>query len=1049
MQLTSEQQQLEQEHVDHLASIIQVSPELARKALRKHKGDMEKAADALLAGFTGDEPTANWDKQRRNTPEPSSSNAVTVHVPTLPPVSNNTPVASNNVIDLTGEDDMTRALQMSIEDSTHSGTMFGPSDRAPNPDWQMDQITSDGAISSEDKSLSDAIQASLASIQDSDMDTLPAVPAMREPGRPIALRAESPGLAYAALVLQALFFVPQVRSAVANLRVPHVDVTMPLEHPDRAMVNLIELYTNLDLATLAWLVDESVLPSLHITPLSPQHNLGESSGDVVNALGSLIEDHTKAQLPEGEDPDRLFSFKHGRVTIYNDGRGPVFETPKETGMVVNISSGQPDSANDLISAITQCLSSYTEEASMHEVIITPSEVIGFNLRRGARSSVSKSSLDPFSYPKTLYLDRFMFDSLQLTTEKHEQERRLNEKIQDLMRTRRTLVTNNNRDAMKDLKSSIYYFEHAALSDGDPVRQASIQRTLAELQTILTTIQGKVEGKSLLTLKQMHLLTDGLSEIDHQLEQYQADVAKIYDCPELQNFRYDLRAVLFHTGLPGRKQIYSYVQDIEGTWWKTTDHEVTEVPEETVLNDPTGLHLGAGPYLLLYSRHMSDEMLHEPLVWPSSFSEAVTENNNKFFAMMHPELELYGESPPAMRGLTPAPTDRPGERLFSRTPLIMVSADNLNLDVLELIFEYLSGNDLPAVALVSRSFLADIRAVPIATPTKRLHSKFAHESVQALKLCKNLRSFRCIVPTMFQLYLPALQGKSQLETLWTDGKLSQSQSQRLLKITKLNSLRLDGTTWNVVDLLPTWTKTISNSLNELIFYMIADLNEGILKSIFEEVPHLTSLHVVACAKVNHVTLLRIASPLTRLESLSFTVTENTSSLAQPPPSFQRLKHLSLDAHYNSAPSPSPTILSSVLSYLKFSTPPLVSFTLKLPERKVQVGDPFIKQLVDCHGHTLRRLAFFDCGISQNSLIEICKSCIQLDRLEVSVPMKELGSFIKNLGKSKTLHTLEDLENHVDHGVQTPLTKENIRTMMTRCPSLRRVLTKHRIWIGVSG
>ena len=40
--------------------------------------------------------------------------------------------------------------------------------------------------------------------------------------------------------------------------------------------------------------------------------------------------------------------------------------------------------------------------------------------------------------------------------------------------------------------------------------------------------------------------------------------------------YDLRAVLVHTGLPGRKQIYSYVQDNQGVWWKILDHVVTEV-----------------------------------------------------------------------------------------------------------------------------------------------------------------------------------------------------------------------------------------------------------------------------------------------------------------------------------------------------------------------------------------------------------------------------------------------------------------------------------------
>jgi F-box-like len=38
---------------------------------------------------------------------------------------------------------------------------------------------------------------------------------------------------------------------------------------------------------------------------------------------------------------------------------------------------------------------------------------------------------------------------------------------------------------------------------------------------------------------------------------------------------------------------------------------------------------------------------------------------------------------------------------------MVSADNLHMDVLELIFAYLSGNDLVSVSLVSRSFLVAV------------------------------------------------------------------------------------------------------------------------------------------------------------------------------------------------------------------------------------------------------------------------------------------------------------------------------------------------------
>ena len=38
-------------------------------------------------------------------------------------------------------------------------------------------------------------------------------------------------------------------------------------------------------------------------------------------------------------------------------------------------------------------------------------------------------------------------------------------------------------------------------------------------------------------------------------------------------------------------------------------------EETVLTDATGLHLGAGPYFLIYSRAMSQEEEDAPVEWP--------------------------------------------------------------------------------------------------------------------------------------------------------------------------------------------------------------------------------------------------------------------------------------------------------------------------------------------------------------------------------------------------------------------------------------------------
>lgn len=131
MQLTTEQEQLEKDNSELLANITGVHSDIAIKALRKHNGDMEKAADALLNGYRGED----WETKHRTTPEPMYTDG-------LKTSTSNTSAAlpSASVIDLTNDDDdMTRAIQMSMEGSSQAQTQphFGPSDRAPHPEWQM------------------------------------------------------------------------------------------------------------------------------------------------------------------------------------------------------------------------------------------------------------------------------------------------------------------------------------------------------------------------------------------------------------------------------------------------------------------------------------------------------------------------------------------------------------------------------------------------------------------------------------------------------------------------------------------------------------------------------------------------------------------------------------------------------------------------------------------------------------------------------------------------------------------------------------------------
>lgn len=117
-------------------------------------------------------------------------------------------------------------------------------------------------------------------------------------------------------------------------------------------------------------------------------------------------------------------------------------------------------------------------------------------------------------------------------------------------------------------------------------------------------------------------------------------------------------------------------------------------------------------------------------------------------------------------------------------------------------------------------------------------------------------------------------------------------------------------------------------------------------------------------------------------------ESSKPLPVVPLPLHGIKHLAFDAKYGLQPSPSPAVLASVLAYLKPSCPSLVSFTLKMPEKKVVVGDAFIDLLIDNHKSTLRRLAFLECVITKESTLKICKSCVHLERLDLPISVRDI-------------------------------------------------------------
>ncbi|KAF9807539.1 hypothetical protein IEO21_08180 [Rhodonia placenta] len=415
---------------------------------------------------------------------------------------------------------------------------------------------------------------------------------------------------------------------------------------------------------------------------------------------------------------------------------------------------------------------------------------------------------------------------------------------------------------------------------------------------------------------------------------------------------------------------------------------------------------------------------------------------------------------------------------------MVTADNLNLDCLELIFAHLYGNDLVSVSLVSRSFLAgviprlyrtlvfklnqakrypailspfaavlahqnltshvrhiDIRTVPIVKATP--NPVFLHECARTIAICPNLMTFIC-TPNVLPSFLFDLQDKESLQHLRVNASLTEDQAQKLVNLRSLKSIILDTGTPYIANLLPRWTTSLSSTLLSLTLYGMHDLNEHVLDGALSNLPNLKALHVIQCTKIDHHSVLSRTSNVPLLESLSFTTWESPRNLPSSIQPLRYLRHLAIDTHSSLSSNATPSLWSSIISLTRSWSPPLSSITFKLSE-KLLVGDSFIHEVLTAHAATLRHFAILNGSLSLEAVRTICSRCSLLERFAFSIPSKDIFSLAVALSRSKTLHTLSDVSNpHLTHGHKVHVSPSKVRTIVENVPSLQKVITDGRIW-----
>lgn len=616
----------EQGDVEMMISMMggDLSPQVALNLLRKHNGSIEKAASALLEGDRG-----------------SSSDAMAVSPSSAsrPPLRQGTPLQPDkNVIDLTREDEeneLTRALRASLQDQA---PVFGPSNRAPDPNWAMVPSNVETAVgmSQDDQSLSKAIEASLKYDHGNDVfEEVPMEERIRKGDRPVALRPTQGSLAYAALILHGLFFIPQVKHALAPWR-PYSDASqdaetsekigLPSSGPELTIWSLMEIFVNMDLAQMNELNADNAITAFAAEHWStPVERPGDVSFHFYKELAYVVE---PALDPDDISPShlaRLFHFRYGNSQ--DDLSAMPFDRRVDLA-VVRVDIRGTEDTNDLVSCLATelGLADPAGDPARQQAIHAMSEVVAFQLVRdnaapptySAASGAGRVERTPFRYPKHVHLDQFMKENLLLANQKRERQRSLYAEVDALVAKKQSLTRFKDRDILADLQSSLHYYEEIAEHGDDPERKSALHETSLRLRKILTRIQNE------------------LQTIEASITDLRKQAAKALECPELQQQRYDLRVVLVHDGLYGRNHIYSYVRQGD-VWWKTVDHVVNEVPEETVLNDTAGLHLGAGPYFLIYSRALPEEQENVRVQWVEQLKNSVKHNNALFLSTLPPEV----------------------------------------------------------------------------------------------------------------------------------------------------------------------------------------------------------------------------------------------------------------------------------------------------------------------------------------------------------------------------------------------------------------------------
>jgi len=346
----------------------------------------------------------------------------------------------------------------------------------------------------------------------------------------------------------------------------------------------------------------------------------QSPSDVADDFLPRIAESAERMLVTYDPPENEF-LDASVFTCYGGHIGADPFAPDATNRLFTIPTGN---FTDIPSALSALL--WTSPQVPQAFFKLPNVVV-VRISEPNNTSGSLNKRKAFRFTGSFYLDPWLVDNADLVAEKRGEVEKMRSEIIEIGRTKEKLTRHENKDVLVQLRATLHYFENLAMDRGDLERRAKLDETCIKLKKAIAHIQSSAQS------------------IEERTKTLTERISTAFDVPELQKHRFNLCSVLVHDGLPGRNHLFSYIRS-SGKWWKCVDHTVTEVSEQTVLNDTIGLHLGSGPYMLFYANAVEsssdgDVTMNEgepsappePVTWPKEIYAKVREDNAAFRALL--------------------------------------------------------------------------------------------------------------------------------------------------------------------------------------------------------------------------------------------------------------------------------------------------------------------------------------------------------------------------------------------------------------------------------